>query len=153
MHSRRVVPTLHNLELVLDDFSEDNTRDRATRAIGQDARARILPGVPRLKDGWESLGLSHPPTARPPGCCSSMPMFDSIQKPFNKHSTTQTHAPNGLSVFGRLTFGSFWEWVVQPVIGANSSNNDPKRLTTQIKNIRSWPTGSSSLLLGTATMP
>ena len=86
-----------------------------------------------LKDGWEKSGPVTPSNSTPrlPGCCSSMPMFDSIQKPLLQQALhyAQTHAPNGLSVFGRLTFGSFWEWVVQPVIGALIlQNNDPKEI-------------------------
>lgn len=122
-----------NLEvIVLDDFSEDETRDRATRAIGNDPRARLLSGQPR-PDGW--MGKVWACHTLQKHATGDWLLFIDADVRLEPEAIRQAlhyayvHQADGISVFGRLTLGSFWEWVVQPVIGALIlQNNDPKEI-------------------------
>ena len=131
--------------VVVDDHSEDGTRDAALEAAAGDSRLRIVAN-PDLPDGW---------FGKPWACATGARAARGELLCFADADTT--HAPDlltrsvrhlagreadMLSVIGHQEFGSFWERVVQPHVfymlamryGGTEAVNRARRAVEKIAN-------------------
>ncbi len=106
--------------IVLDDGSTDATRARALEAIAGDPRARVVAGEPRA-EGW--FGKTWALHCAQRHARSPLLLFvdaDVRLEPACLRlalARLERERLDMLSLMGRLTVESFWEGVVQPILG------------------------------------
>src|SRR6478672_1713707 len=138
--------TYPNLELlVIDDSSSDGTAEIARKAIGNDARARVIHNSP-LPDGWFGKQWA---------CATGASVSEGTLLQFTDADTVHasdlvTRSVNAIvrtdadlfSVAGSQELGGFWEKVIQPQIftvlsmryGGTESVNESTRVSGKIAN-------------------
>jgi chlorobactene glucosyltransferase len=138
--------TYPNLELlVVDDSSTDGTAEVARRAVGDDARARIVHNAP-LPDGWFGKQWACATGAKlARGNVLQFTDADTVHGPDlvtrSVNAIVRTDA-DLFSVAGRQELGGFWEKVIQPQIftvlsmryGGTESVNRSTRIRDKIAN-------------------
>jgi hypothetical protein len=125
--------TYQDLEvLVLDDRSEDQTRAEAQARADRDPRVKLLSGVERPEGWMGKVWACHTAQQHAKG---EFLLFTDADVRLEPEAVRQALAYlqqnklGALSVFGRLTMLSFWEWTVQPLIGGLIlQNNDPRKV-------------------------
>ncbi len=125
--------TWRDLEIiVLDDRSEDGTAAEAKERADRDPRVRIVGGKERPEGWMGKVWACHTAQQEATGEVLLFIDADVRLEPEAVRQTVQyikTQQIEALSVFGRLTLASFWEWAVQPVIGGLIlQNNDPAQV-------------------------
>ena len=123
--------TYKNIEvIVLNDRSDDGTQAEIEAAAQKDSRVRGVMGRPR-PDGWMGkVWACHVAQQQANG---EVLLFIDADVRLTPEAVRQSLAYlnrtdlEALSIFGRLTMVSFWEWTVQPIIGGLIvQNNDPR---------------------------
>jgi chlorobactene glucosyltransferase len=138
--------TYPNIELiVIDDSSTDDTSEIARRAVGTDARARVMRNAP-LPDGWfgkQWACAAGATLAR--GTVLQFTDADTVHAPDlvtrSMNAIVRTDA-DLFSVAGRQELGGFWEKIIQPQIftvlsmryGGTESVNQSARVSDKIAN-------------------
>lgn len=138
--------TYPSLELlVVDDSSTDGTAEVARRAVGSDARVRIIHNAP-LPDGWFGKQWACATGAKlARGNVLQFTDADTVHAPDlvtrSINAIVRTDA-DLFSVAGRQELGGFWEKVIQPQIftvlsmryGGTESVNRSTRIRDKIAN-------------------
>ena len=125
--------TYKDLEvIVLNDRSEDNTEAEAQQRASADDRVKVIGGVERPGDWMGKVWACH--TAQKQATGDVLLFIDAdvrLQPEAVRQSVAYLQDKNlgALSVFGRLTLVTFWEWAVQPVVGGLIlQNNNPSEV-------------------------
>jgi chlorobactene glucosyltransferase len=131
--------------LVVDDSSTDGTADIARRAIGDDARARVVHNTP-LPEGWFGKQWACATGAQlARGTVLQFTDADTVHAPDlvtrSVNAIVRTDA-DLFSVAGGQELGGFWEKVMQPQIftvlsmryGGTESVNESTRVRDKIAN-------------------
>lgn len=123
--------------IVLDDRSDDATRQEAATRQATDDRVRIESGVERPEGWMGKVWACHNAQQKARGDILLFIDADVRLEPEAirqaAHYLTEKKL-GALSVFGMLTMVSFWEWVVQPVVGGLIlQNNDPAEVNDPAK--------------------
>jgi len=135
---RVLAQTWTDLEVVvLDDASDDGTADEIRSRAEKDGRVRVVQGQAR-PDGW--MGKVWACNVAQHQARGTVLLFIDADVRLAPEAVRQSRAYllqnelGALSAFGKLELVTFWEWVVQPVVGGLIlSNNDPREVNDPAK--------------------
>lgn len=125
--------TYQDLEvIVLNDRSEDGTGAEIEARQADDPRIKMIPGEERPEGWMGKVWACHVAQQKAQG---EVLLFIDADVRLEPEAVRQALAYlkanelGALSVFGRLIMVTFWEWVVQPVVGGLIlQNNDPREV-------------------------
>lgn len=131
--------------VVLDDASEDGTEAEILSRAERDDRVRLIKGKPRPEGWMGKVWACHVAQQEARG---DVLLFIDADVRLTPEAIRQARAYlvqnelGALSAFGRLELVTFWEWVVQPVVGGLIlSNNDPREVNDPTRKDRVMANG------------